>query len=325
MKAGKIPQRVKLYCRPETTISYDRWSDVGFKDTLAEDVKAIPTFVVDASNPKTQETAQYWVNSHKRVWCPTEEKYIDNTTIMPIVVRDNTPVDSVRIIGLSVRGNGGRAYQALVDEKYLVDMREDVMLDSMLHVGIDVNGIMRGQYIFAQVNSEMKLIRMDSKLHELMVQSTAFSNAKAVSQLVPGHIYESKTKKVLYLGELWHVGYEVDRTKHGWNYSYVVKILPSVKKHAYVVIDYDSENNMKDVLDKNVKWPSDLEILKTPSKAFKTDHGAVNDFDVSEAVNIIREKIENMLDNKLEVYNLNYYNALNLSTVSGYIHPKLQK
>lgn len=324
MKAGKIPQKIKLFCRPEITITYSRWSDVGFKDTLAEEVKAIPTFIVDASNLKTQKTAADWAGCAQWHWDPVTGKRVDVSKPYTVVEADNLPVKSVRIIGLSIRGNGGRAYQALVDEKYLVDLREDVLLDTMLHVGIDVNGVLKGQYIFAQVNSEMKIIRVNSKLHDLMTESTKISDAKAITNFIPGHIYESKTKKALYLGELWHVDYEETQAYGRYAYTCDIVQLPPTKCHVFIEMRVSSENTMQDILNKNLKYfHITVDIVKgSLSKAYKIDHGPAENFEIDEALNIFRKNIE---DNINPRSNILHYRCLNLSTVPGYIHPKLQQ
>lgn len=327
MKSGKIPQRIKLYCRPEKQVSYHRWADVGFEDTLAEEVKATPTFVVDATNPKTCASAEYWARNAPKVWCTITNKYVDSAPKdIEVIERDNTPVDSVRIVGLDIRGNGGRAYQALVDEKYLVDMREDVILDSMLHVGIGANGIMHGSYIFAQINSEMKIIRVGSKLHELMVQSTDFSARKAITSLVPGHVYSSKTKTVLYIGEVWHTPI----TATSRNYYEIASLTAGtpVKKHIFIRLEskFDINSDLETLLGSESSWwVTSMEMSLTIGKSFKVDHGAVQNYSIDEAIKSIQSRIEPTLTSHPNNHYIERYcDAINISTVKGYIHPEVR-
>lgn len=335
MKLGKIPKKLKLYCRPETTIRF-RWSDVEFEDPSAANITATPVFITDAENPKTQKTAEDWASALRWSWDPDTGARVKSRDQYTLIERDNDPVKSVRIVDLDIRGNGGRAYRAFVDEKYLVDMREDVMLDTMINVGMGVNATLPGEYIFAQIGAEMKLIRVGSKLHEMMVESTAFSEKKPINKLIPGRIYASKTKTILYLGEVWH-------TAITSGYMYGPRTGPVVhnvqqprKAHLCVQISKPS-SDLKIALGKDTTYfTASVELQDTQSKAYREELATIKDVTIEEMIDEIRRRIEvcyddaSMADNCRnncgnDAGNIAYYSMMNISTTPGWIHPKIQQ
>lgn len=324
MKFGKIPKKLKFYCRPETKIRF-RWSDVKFEDPSAAEVSAIPVFVTDAENLKTQKTAADWAGSARWYWDAVTGSRVDVNKPYDIIESDNLPVKSVRIIGLDIRGNGGRAYQALVNEKYLVDMREDVMLDTMINVGMGVNATLPGEYIFAQIGAEMKLIRVGSKLHELMIETTSFGEKKPIIKLIPGHIYASKSKKVLYLGEVWHT--PIEQHYNYGNRKYDVAVVKPTRKRHLCINLRRAGSDLKTVLGEDTTcFRVDVEFTEKQSKAFREEVGAIENFNIEEALAEIRRKIEVGYDYSIEkgyCSSLEYYSDMNISTSPGWIHPKI--
>ena len=100
------------------------------------------------------------------------------------------------------RGNGGRAYKALIGKHY-VDVREDVVMDTMLKEGIAPGGILNGEFIWAKAGSQMKLVRKDSELYKLIVEFESKKDMKPVSKkkLEVGGVYRTKKKETyIYLG-----------------------------------------------------------------------------------------------------------------------------
>ena len=322
MKFGKIPKKLKFYCKPETKIRF-RWSDVEFEDPSAADVSAIPVFITDAENLKTQKTAVDWAGRAQWHWDPVTGKRVDVSKPYMIVEADNLPVKSVRIIGLDIRGNGGRAYQALVDETYLVDMREDVMLDTMINVGMGLNANLPGEYIFAQIGAEMKLIRVGSKLHELMIETTSFGEKKAISKLIPGRVYASKSKKVLYLGEVWHTPVEQNYNYRNGKYDVAV-VKPSRKRHLCIVINTTSSDLKTTLGEDTTFFTVNVEFTEKQSKAYREELAEIENFDIEVALAEVRRKIEVCYDEEMRGWNLAYYSSMNISaTTPGWIHPKI--
>jgi hypothetical protein len=328
MKLGKIPKRLNFYCRAETKIRF-RWDDVEFEDPSAADVSAIPVFITDSENPNTQKTAISWASRAQWNWDPVTGKRVDLCQPYALVERDNLPVKSVRIIGLDVRGHGGRAYQALVDEKYLVDMREDVMLDTMLNIGMGVNATLPGEYIFAQIGGEMKLIRVGSKLHELMIETTEFGEKKPIAKLIPGRIYASKTKTVLYLGEVWHTQISQSYDHRSRQYTSTT-VNPTRKLHLSIVVNHVSSDLKSALGDDKSYFTVHVEFAEKQSKAYREELAVIENFDIEVALAEVRRKIEVCYDdsgaNRLDRYDLSYYSCMNISaTTPGWIHPKIKE
>lgn len=156
-----------------------------------------PTFISDSDNKKTLETGHHWAD-----WKTNYQTEKVETLTFEI---ENNPIKSVQILSLEKRGRGGRAYKVIItiEEKFFyVDLREDVLLDAILEVGINKNGYLNGKYIWARVGSDMKLIRVDSSLYKEMKESTRLNSVKInKSQLEIGGVYENKHHQMIYLGE----------------------------------------------------------------------------------------------------------------------------
>lgn len=147
---GNIPKKITYIYSGPITVSI---GSIGYRTELKQQkIKVIPAFVSDSSNEKkTIQTGVKWITLRN-------EKYQLKEVF-------NTPLKSIRICELEFRGNGGRAYKVIADDFY-VDLREDVLMDSMLNVGIKAGGIIEGDFVWAKVGSQMKLIRKDSEVYK---------------------------------------------------------------------------------------------------------------------------------------------------------------
>ena len=170
------------------------------KSTCIDGELVHPTFIADANKSETIETGVNWAEIKE--W----DKKNSDVSVSKLEV-NNEPVSKVRISSLEKRGRGGRAYKVIVtlpnkSESFYVDLREDVLMDTILEKGIDKKGILKGDFIWARVNTDMKLIRIGSKLHEEMIQSTKLNSVKiSKSKLEVGGVYSNKHHTKVYLGE----------------------------------------------------------------------------------------------------------------------------
>lgn len=325
MKLGSIPEKLKLFVRPQREVSF-RWTDVEFEDGSAAKAIVSPTFVTDSTNLKTQKTAEYWAKRRDRQWDPEKRKYIELKETYYVEESDNTPRTDVRIIDLDIRGHGGRAYRAVVDGKYLVDMREDVILDAMINLGIGKNATLPGEYVFASVNSEMKLIRVGSLLHAKMVESTEFNKKKKIEVLVPGGIYQSKTKTILYLGKLWTRDLDskfIGPGSYYWipnaKYRYTLREPRQVHLSLELSSDkkYDKLTTLSQLNDR-LGHTFYYNFSATMSKSFRE---CLANIDVKAALDGMRVKL-------LKAEKIGYTNVaslLNTSETKGYVHPAVQQ
>jgi len=143
---GYIPEEI-VYISGKNTKLEDIWDDIESKKR--SDREVTPAFVSDANNPKTIATGVTWAEGGtypRKVANPKKETF------------KNVPTEGFMIVGLERRSEGGRAYKVVTPTGYYVDLREDVLLDTMLEVGIGKGGMLNGSFVWAKFGSQMKLI-----------------------------------------------------------------------------------------------------------------------------------------------------------------------
>lgn len=246
--------------------------------------------------------------------------------------RPNTPMVGLRIIGLVIRGQGGRAYQVLVDGKYVFDLREDVLLDAMLNDGIGKNGALFGSYIFASVGSSMKLIRVGSLLHEKMIAATDYKTMKKITDLEVGGIYRNKKETVLYLGYVYTRALHVEWSESGNGWSpwrseprrlLSVRNGKEVKQILTVTIN---EKTMPKTLAELAKKVAryNLNWVYSKPKSFREKVGHIEG-DLQEILDVLRDSIKMDVGTQ-DMDTLSYCAfPMNMSATPGFIHPRLQE
>lgn len=280
MKNGSIPKRLKVFIRPKKTITF-RWDDIEVDDDTYE-IEAFPAFVTDIENKKTQSTAKNWTTYSRSKSTPPKPFDIDNDRF----------VKDVRIIGLSIRSKGGRAWQVLINNEYVFDMREDVLMDSILCGGVKKGGLLKGEFIFAVVNSEMKIIRKGSLLHKKMITSTEFSKKDVITDLKVGGVYKSKTETKVYLGVFWTSDIVCTNSEefsllNPWlrtSEIFGTKRLMFKQEKSYKVHVFTDYDNGK--FKKEVKYYR-LSLYKNKPKSFKEEIKIVK-FDINKYLNKVK-------------------------------------
>lgn len=199
MKQGSIPENLRFHVRGVSKVRF-RWEDMEEAQQESKVYDVYPTYVADAANKKTNETGVKWANEAPYQLDPASGKWVKGKSNATTVDRPNDPIKSVKIMDLEIRGQGGRAYKVLIDEKYYVDLREDVLLDVIFECGIEKGGKLKGEFIFAVVGSQMKLVRVGSLLHDKLIESTAVGKMKEIKQFVVGTTYVRKSGSYVYLG-----------------------------------------------------------------------------------------------------------------------------
>jgi len=208
VRSGSIPKElVYILAAPEDIRI--TWDDTEEEDgDVIKSEKVFPTFVSDATNPGTLSTGRTWAKrtETRHSWVTVNGKSVSQTKQVWTVVektRPNDPIKKLRIFGLNIRYNGGRAWKCGDEEGHYFDLREDVLLDLMRTVGVSEGGYLNGEYVWAKVGAEMKLVRIGSELYDALVNSTARKEKKVLSkkELTPMHVYQQKNGNVhLYLG-----------------------------------------------------------------------------------------------------------------------------
>ena len=159
-----------------------------FSDSInVEGLNVVPAFPVDANNKKRLETAESWAD---------RGNYRNRGKDKTIKKKEyaNGPFVDVKIVELEERGNGGRAYKVVVGDDYYVDFREAEMMWVIKNVGIRPGGIMNGEFAFAVVGSQTKLIPMHSPMWEEANKLSARKAAKPLGKndFKVGHQYVQK-------------------------------------------------------------------------------------------------------------------------------------
>lgn len=200
VRSGSIPKELTFILAKPQMIKIT-WDDVDMEDDdVVKEEEVFPVFVSDSTNEGTLKTGRAWAknsyNYHYGNSKPATPVTKEKTT-------KNEPFTRPRIFGLDHRYNGGRAWKCADAEGHYFDLREDVLLDIMRTVGVSEGGYLNGEYIWAKVGAEMKIVRVDSDLHKALVQATARKEMKMISkkELQPMHVYSQKNGDAyLYLG-----------------------------------------------------------------------------------------------------------------------------
>jgi len=145
-------------------------------------VEVIPVFIVPADSDRFIKTAKKWQTGSS-------------------FIIENEPISNLRIVGLDKRIGGGRAYKVIYPPNYLVDLREDVLLDIIYNCGIDIGGKINGDFVWFLNHSQMKLIRTNSQLYNSFKSNYHGLSIILNKDLKVGSIYCSKTgSPQLFLG-----------------------------------------------------------------------------------------------------------------------------
>lgn len=201
-----------------------RWDDADQPDDELVFTDVVPAFVSDADNEKTINTGIVWATSRCSRWNPTTNKTETTGTVQKIN-RENKPINNIRVIGLEIREGGGRAYKVITPDGYYFDLREDVLLDTMLAKGIQPGGILSGEYIWGRIGTEMKLVRVNSDLYIALLEAGSRSILSTIpkNKLEIGTIYESKQgERGIFLGyittEFWKLEWPHGHSALGHHY-----------------------------------------------------------------------------------------------------------
>ena len=177
----KIPATVCLVYRPLATQTL----------LTGEVVKLHETYPSYHESPNRMKSARSWAG-HK-----SQEQDFPNL------------FDKLRVISLEERGEGGRAYKVLLDNLYLIDLREDVLMELMLHKGIQVGGYVEAAFRFALNGSQFKLYWEESTEYKHVQAQEIIEAAKVVvgkvaaKDLVYGQTYKDHNNNVLvFLGRV---------------------------------------------------------------------------------------------------------------------------
>jgi len=154
---GSIPKRIVYYHLPEKKIHQGvEWN----LDSLNNKENVLPAAVADPLDPKSINNAQNLLKNYQKI-------------IPKSIEVDNKPIKDVKIFSISRRYSSGLQYKILI-RGYLLDLKEDVLLDALIKEGA-TNGILNGEYIWAKIGTNTKLVRIGSELYNMIIN---FENKK---------------------------------------------------------------------------------------------------------------------------------------------------
>lgn len=176
---GKIPDTISIYSTDESIIT----REIG---AVKEEAEIKPSFICDKDSKTAHETAKNWASGYGRTRPYNHED------------RPNEPWEGLKVWDLEVRGNGGRAYKVITPDGLYLDLREDTFLEAMMTYGIGVGGELPGQYVFAMMASQMRLVRVGSDLHTALVNTTDRKKIAVIGarELKVGGVYRDKAGNV---------------------------------------------------------------------------------------------------------------------------------
>lgn len=201
VRTGHIPTEI-TYIFAGTQKVCQTWDDVDQPEHERTYAEVVPAFCSDADNEKTIETGKYWANQRCTQWDYETKKQVQ-TAQVGMKTMENKPISGLRVLSLEHRGQGGRAYKVVTPDGFYFDLREDILLDTMKTDGVAPGGILNGQYIWARVGAEMKLVRKDSELFRALLEASERSILSSIpsKQLKVGTVYETKSgERGLFLG-----------------------------------------------------------------------------------------------------------------------------
>lgn len=254
---GYIPKKICYVYSDEEEVHVGCHWDVDWIDTSKNvTVKAFPAFPIEDGDEKSKIRAVVWA----------EKSYInEDKKIVKFELIDNEPVSGIRV--LSVEEG---TYKVLVGQ-YYVDMREDVLMDTIIKDGIQKDGILPATYVWAKFQSQLRLVRVGSELYKLIVEFESKKDIKPISKLEVGGIYQTRKKeKSIFIGYVNTTIFET--TKKSWDEkaNFKFKKIP-IKK---AMLFYDLFNSDFSV---DLSAPSQFKIKKTHSFIEKLDQVLVPD------------------------------------------------
>lgn len=172
------------------------------KDLGGNEITVVPSF---PTIKETQEnTAKSWSENASRVYNPEKRHYEYAKPKDPLVTENK--FNSLSIIDLECRGNGGRAYKVILPvegSNLLFDLREGPLLDMINTLGIKPGGTIEGEFEFVMNKSQLNLVRVGSSIWQEAKRMSEASKVSASDYKV-GAVYSDKSRSNfwIYLGAM---------------------------------------------------------------------------------------------------------------------------
>lgn len=244
---------------------------------------------------------------------------------------DNAPISGVQICDLVFRGNGGRAYKALLHGKYYVDLREDVLMDTIISCGIEKSGILLGKYVWAKLGTQMRLIREGSYIHSVLSTLKPASETKFIpdAKIKAGHIYKTrKSEFYVYFGKFQYFEYDDVRVNY---LSFIRRSAAKTSGYLYFLLEQNQGKlvipSAEGILE-NYSNSYRFKIQKTPMKFIECLDSTMNieGIDVPEMLRDLTFKADMKWRSSLDRYwkDKTDWSKFTLGYDEPYLHPELK-
>lgn len=259
--------KVELYCQAKQRTKYD--------------MSYYNCFPVNFYS-KSKETATKWAEGYQN-----SKPYIKTT--------DNK-FNGAKLVELDHRSEGGRAYKVILtkdDESFMVDFREDQLMDIIRNVGIQAGGYINCEFAFITDTSQNKLVRIGSNEYNEACQNMDTGiKSKKISNFVVGEVYTNKiNERGLYLGEYYVSEFEVD-----------LRLKNIVKQKLFLqVYDQQYHNNVTEVekFVNNADYDKTFKHLNFEFKNSPTFYTVVKTYNIKD-LDILISNIKEMFKHTIE-------------------------
>jgi hypothetical protein len=123
-------------------------------------------------------------------------------------------MSGIKVVGLETKDQIGRIYKVLTTDGFYFDLTHDVFLDVILSSGIKPEGEIPGEFQWAIVENEMKLVRVGSDLHTTLLETGTRNILTNIpkNKIEIGSIYETRQgERGIFLGyittESWRLSW----------------------------------------------------------------------------------------------------------------------
>lgn len=257
---GSIPKKITYFFLPEKEVCGGVEWNLG---VLSSREKVLPAAAADASDLQNVKNAQFSLRNFKKI-------------IPKSIEVENLPIKNIKLFCLSRKYSSGLQYKILIKD-YLLDLKEDVLLDALIKEGTTNGGILNGEYIWAKIGSYTKLIRIGSDLHNMIIASDKRKNMQIIpkKKLEPGGVYQNKKGQLsIYLGPVNTVRYTPSQVKKFQFNQHIVKnhmLFCSIYSHDSSIkiknTFLNSPDNCRFVIRKDHNFIEKVDYISIPSDA----------------------------------------------------------
>lgn len=193
IRSGFIPVEIVYVLGEKTTVT-SRWDNTFERKEQPRYTEVVPVNVFDANEQAKIKKA----TKQAALVASVSKNFIDTPTLK----LENKPMTGLRILNREFSGSE-KVYKVMNLDGLFFEIHDDVLLETMLNSGIKPNGVLEGEFLWASINNEMKLVRKNSELFDVLLETgdREFLSFIEKNSLKVGGIYESRRgEKLVFLG-----------------------------------------------------------------------------------------------------------------------------